>query len=262
MGNDSMRILASWFLAAAMLVPGGAYAQDAPSAELAVQEATVAAEPVKPREPSLQDRLEAVETAKLNREAAEFAARQVAENEAARSKGEADRIAYEEALALRRREAIETQSAQAARDAEFERDLAEQRRREVEYQASVARHNRCSAGSWQACDDIKKAKPLSTDQLTAAAATLTDTDARACVAQPVASPDEAFEGSTRATIVNTCDKPVDVRICLRRATGWNCGLAYAVKPQEQGSHWSFETQGEPFWDARLSGSTRPLASPN
>lgn len=256
------RTPAAWLLAAGVLAPP-ANAQEPPSAELAAGEAGNGdAQAGEQREPTLQDRLEAVETARLNREAAEFTARQVAaENEAVRSKAEADRRAFEEALARRARDALERQRAQAATDAEFERTLAEQRRRDVEYQASLARHKRCEDGSWRACNDIKQGTLLSEEQLSAAAATLTDADVRHCVASPVVSPNESFEGSTRALVVNRCETAVDVRICLLRTDGWNCGMSYALKPQDSGVHWAFETQGEVFWDARATGSTRPMADP-
>jgi hypothetical protein len=62
-------------------------------------------------------------------------------------------------------------------------------------------------------------------------------------------------------VVNACPTAVDVRICLLREGGWNCGVQWGLKPQDKWAWWSFKASGEVFWDARVSGSDRPLASP-
>jgi hypothetical protein len=61
--------------------------------------------------------------------------------------------------------------------------------------------------------------------------------------------------------VNGCDRPVDVRICLRRPEGWNCGMTSGLAPQESWSYSSFQATGEVFMDARVSGGRGGLAHP-
>ena len=72
-----------------------------------------------------------------------------------------------------------------------------------------------------------------------------------------------FQGNTAASILNGCGQPVDVRICLLTSTkGWNCGVGYGVASQGSWSWSSFNATGPVFVDARVSGSSRPLASPS
>jgi hypothetical protein len=91
----------------------------------------------------------------------------------------------------------------------------------------------------------------------------TETDANQCVTSAELLQDAAFKGNTAASVVNGCDKPVDIRICLMRDTGrWNCGATWGVHPQGKWSFSSFHATGQVFVDARTSGSSKPLASPN
>ena len=90
----------------------------------------------------------------------------------------------------------------------------------------------------------------------------TDTDANQCVTQAGTQLNATFKGNTAASIVNGCGQPVDVRICLMTSTkGWNCGVSYGVGSQEKWSWSSFDATGPVFVDARISSSSRPLASP-
>lgn len=201
-------------------------------------------------------RREVEETARLNREAAEFAARQVAENEAARRKGEADRKAYEASLARveREREAYEQAMEQNRRERE------EAQRQLLEYNAARQRHQLCVAGDRRACADIEAGRPA----LAAAGKpqeASTEQDATRCVSSPVVSPDPAFKGSTQAVVVNGCETAVDVRVCLLRTGGWNCAVTWGLEPQARWAHTSFESDGQVFWDARVSTSSRALARP-
>lgn len=204
-----------------------------------------------------QERLEAEETARLNREAADFAAKQVAENEASRRKEEAERKAYEEALAKAEREKAEYERAME----QNRREREEANRRQQEYFAAQRRHALCVGGDRKACADIEAGKPAMGEQLADAGEASTDTDARRCVSSPVVGVDSTFRGSTRAAVTNGCDTAVDVRICLLRTGGWNCGVVWGLAPQESWSHTSFETDGQVFWDARVARSARPLGTP-
>lgn len=203
-----------------------------------------------------RERLAVEETARLNREMADFAAQQAAKNIAARERAAADRKAYEQQLAQVDRE-------RAAYDASMEqhrRELEQANRRQQEYFAAQRRHTLCLNGDRQACADIESGRPvLAVTDMPATPST--DTDATRCVTPPVVSPDSSFRNSTQAVVINGCDTPVDVRLCLMRTGGWNCAVGWNIAPQAQWRHTSFESNGETFWDARVSTSSRELASP-
>ena len=91
----------------------------------------------------------------------------------------------------------------------------------------------------------------------------TNTDANRCVTTGETKLNATFQGNTAASILNGCGQPVDVRICLLTSTkGWNCGVGYGVASQGSWSWSSFNATGPVFVDARVSGSSRPLASPS
>jgi hypothetical protein len=215
----------------------------------ATDEAALAIEDHARREAEEKDRREVEETARLNREVADFAARQVADNEASRRRADAERKAYEQERAEYDRAMELNRSQRAAADLLLR-----------EYDAAQRRHARCLTGDKQACADIAAGKPALADAGQLAGAS-TETDATRCVASPVVSPDPAFRGSTQAVVINGCEAPVDVRVCLMRTGGWNCAVAWNLAPQARWAHTSFESDGQVFWDARVSTSSRQLASP-
>lgn len=91
----------------------------------------------------------------------------------------------------------------------------------------------------------------------------TDDDARQCVTEPVVSNSKTWANAMQAVVFNGCQKAVDVRICFLRSGGqWNCGVQWAVQPQDKWTWWSTETGGQIFWDARTAGVNRPLGSPS
>lgn len=144
----------------------------------------------------------------------------------------------------------------------FERVVEDQKRRHREYEAAVARNNRCRGGDQQACADIKAGKPALDEQLAdAGEAKTSDDDARTCVAEPVVSESKTWKNALQAVVVNGCKAPVDVRICLLRTGGWNCSMVTGLQPQDRWAHWSYETGGEIFWDAKIADSDKQLASP-
>ncbi len=143
----------------------------------------------------------------------------------------------------------------------FQLAVAEQERRQREYLADFERHKLCQAGNQQACDDIRAGKPVAVKEDQGKEKASTDTDARRCVAQPVVSPSATWKGAIQAVAVNGCETPVDIRICLLRSGGWNCGVQWGVRPQDRMTHFSFDTEGELFWDARVTGSNQPLGNP-
>jgi hypothetical protein len=90
----------------------------------------------------------------------------------------------------------------------------------------------------------------------------TDTDANQCVTTPETQANVSFQGNTAASVMNGCGQAVDVRICLMTDKGWNCGVTYGLGSQQRWSHSSFNATGQVFSDARTSGSSKALASPN
>jgi hypothetical protein len=91
---------------------------------------------------------------------------------------------------------------------------------------------------------------------------LTNTDANQCVTAPETRTNASFQGNTAASVMNGCGQAVDVRICLMTDKGWNCGVTYGLGSQQRWSHSSFNATGDVFSDARTSGSSKALASPN
>lgn len=116
------------------------------------------------------------------------------------------------------------------------------------YEKAKAQHARCVAGEKAACTQ-------------AASQASTDTDANICVTDPALRLNATFQGNTAASVINGCDKPVDVRICLMRSGGWNCAVTWGLAPQAHWSHSSFEATGEVFMDAKTSGSGGTLGQP-
>lgn len=159
----------------------------------------------------------------------------------------------------------EAEKAMAAHEAKMEahrRKLAEAERAREEWLAVKRRHDRCMGGDQQACKDMDAGKPATPEQLAdAGEAKTSDDEARSCVTEPVVSASQTFKGQIQAVVFNGCKTAVDVRICLLRTGGWNCGATWGLQPQGRWTHTTFQSQGGVFWDARTTGTNRPLASP-
>ncbi len=197
---------------------------------------------------------------------------QSAENKA---KYEAELAAYKQTIAdqqeaERRKQAAHAANLQEAAKAQdaYEAKLAAHRReldaanaRQQAYMAAQRRHALCVNGDKLACDTIAAGTATMAASPAAAGAASTATEATTCVSRPVISANATFAGNTAATVANGCATAVDVRICLMREGGWNCGVKWGLQPQQRWSHSSFKASGEIFWDARVSGSSEPLESP-
>ena len=190
-----------------------------------------------------------------------------AEFQAKMAEHEAGVAEYNRKVAEREAE-IERQNAQqsaakeaAARELEaYRMKAAAAERLQKKYDAAQKRHSLCLAGNAQACADIAAGKPVAAEVADAGKAS-TDSDATRCVSSPVVGQSSTWKDAIAATVVNGCPTAVDVRICLLRDGGWNCGVNWGLKPQESWAWSSFKSNGELFWDARVSGSNRPLGSP-
>jgi phage host-nuclease inhibitor protein Gam len=158
-------------------------------------------------------------------------------------------------------EAAKAQDAYAAKLAAHRRELDAANARQQAYMAAQRRHALCTNGDKQACADIAAGTTTMAAAPAPAGAASTDTEATTCVSRPVVSSNATFAGNTAAMVVNGCPTAVDVRICLMREGGWNCGVKWGLQPQERWSHSSFKASGQIFWDARVSGSSEALESP-
>ena len=231
--------------------PSGAKTETQPKAPAATadQPEVAASESREQREAEWQAKVAAhqAKVADYNRKVAEREAeiaRQEKQQAEARDAAAREKAAYEAKMAAHRRE------------------LDAANRRQQEYFAAQRRHALCVNGDQKACAEIALGEPAMGDELAANDQPKTsDDDARTCVSRPVVSASSTFKGQTQAVVFNGCKTAVDVRICLLRSGGWNCGVAWGLKPQERWTHTSFETRGELFWDARMAGSNQSLASP-
>lgn len=203
-----------------------------------------------------REKREAEFQAKLAEHEAEVAEyrRKVAEREAEIARQEKEQAKARDAAAREK-------AAYEAKMAAHRRELDAANQRQQEYFAAQRRHALCLNGDKAACDAIAAGTSAMGEQLAQKEEVSTDTDATTCVSRPVVSASATFKGQTQAVVFNGCETAVDVRICLLRTGGWNCGVTWGLKPQERWTHTSFETQGELFWDARVAGSSTPLASP-
>ena len=159
---------------------------------------------------------------------------------------------------------------QAAQQLAAFEDRQEAHRQEVERHAQLMLEHRdaqqrnalCNVGDRAACEALAKGKLAEAAiPRSDAGDASTDSDARMCMTEPTLSPNEAYKGSLKAVVVNGCQKPVDVRICLMSNSGWDCGMRTGLKPQENWTWWTLHPQDGVFWDARTSGSKRQLGSP-
>lgn len=177
--------------------------------------------------------------------------------------------ARQEEIARQQREHAAAQNEAARAKAEFDRKQAahsrlieEHTKRQMEYVAARNRQVLCVNGNKQACAEITGAKSAPAEKIADAGEPATsDDEARTCVTDPVLGPSKVWKGALAATVINGCKTAVDARICLLREGGWNCGVYWGLKPQQRWTWTSFKATGDLFWDARMTGSGRPLGEP-
>jgi hypothetical protein len=154
----------------------------------------------------------------------------------------------------------QAESERAAAQAERERQAQEQAAAEERAAAEAQRQRAADAERDRLAGEQRQAREQERARAAAAQAS-TANDARSCVSAPVLQQNASFEGNTAASVINGCGEPVDVRICLMRDDGWNCGMTNGLAPQASWSWSSFRATGEVFMDARVSGSSRTLTHP-
>ena len=195
--------------------------------------------------------------------------------------------AKSESLAPPRKTKADYDAEFAVKQAAYERELAEQQRKVEEFEQAkrdlAQRQSDQKAAAQQALNqhadamrqhDAVVAKYQEEVRVAAQASLLadfdkrhnlgkasTDTDANRCVTTPETQQNVSFKGNTAASVVNGCGQPVDVRICLMTSDGWNCGVTYGLAGQAKWSWSSMNATGQVFMDARVTGSSRAMASP-
>lgn len=244
----------------------------------------------KPSSPPAQLNIVAPESASSAKADREIRKQQAQEAEAARKAAREQREAefqaklaehdaqvanYERKVAEREAEIVRQKEQQAAaadvaareiaayrsKMEEHRAQVAEADRRKQEYEAEQRRYSLCVTGNGAACSAIAAGAPAAEKKVADAGKASTDTDATQCVSSPVVGPSTTWKDAIAATVVNGCQTAVDVRVCLLREGGWNCGVNWGLQPQEKWVWWSFKASGEIFWDARVAGSSKALASP-
>jgi len=221
---------------------------------------------IKPSKPAAENRKQAAEEAEAVRKAAreqreaEFQ-RKVAEHDAAVAEYERKVAERDAEIARQEREHSAAQEAADREIVAYRAKMAEAERIQQEYDAAQKRYALCVTGNGAACSVIASGQPVAEQKVADAGKASTDTDATRCVSSPVVGPSETWKDAIAATVVNACPTAVDVRICLLREGGWNCGVNWGLKPQEKWSWSSFKSDGQVFWDARVAGSNKVLGSP-
>lgn len=88
-------------------------------------------------------------------------------------------------------------------------------------------------------------------------------DAKNCVTPPQIGKNPNCPNGNSARIHNRCDKPVDIKICIRTTRDkWDCGVQWGVQP---GGSWSYPScfgTNDVVYDARPAGSSRKFANPD
>lgn len=161
-------------------------------------------------------------------------------------------VQEQDQAAAQQRQAEADAQAQAQRERETAAEAAAQAEREREAAAAEAERERVAE---QEREQRERAEANAKMQAS------TNTDATRCVSQPELRANDTYQGNTAAYVSNGCGTPVDVRICLMRDNGWNCGMTNGLAPQASWSWSSFRATGQVFMDARVSGSGRTLNSP-
>ena len=231
------------------------------------------------RQAALQAQLWAAQEAQ--RQAEEAAADAEFEEERARKAAawEQSRQASEQALAdslarLRNTTAqIQAQQAQAAEQQRLQAEAADraERQRQVELIRQANQRQADEAARLAALRQPAEANRQETQQpqqpriagdTAGAGHASTDTDANRCVSRSEVRQNDTFQGNTAAYVVNGCGTPVDVKVCLMTDSGWKCGATWGLASQGSWSYSAFNATGPVFVDAKTTGSSRRLASPN
>jgi hypothetical protein len=163
---------------------------------------------------------------------------------------------------------IQAQQAEAADRAERQRQVelirqANQRQDEEAARLAAQRQQyEQQRAQAQASERARTQQPGSASGIAGAGRASTDTDANRCISRAELRENDTFQGNTAAYVTNGCGTPVDVKICLMTDSGWKCGVTWGLASQASWSHSAFRAAGGVFVDAKVAGSSRPLAAPN
>lgn len=166
-----------------------------------------------------------------------------------------------EALARQRAQADALAAADRQRQVELIRQANQRQEEEAARLAAQRQQYEQQRADAEAAERARQPQRVAQRSATAGGAS-TDTDANRCVTQSEVRVDDTFKGNTAAYVVNGCGQPVDVKICLMTDSGWQCGATTGLASQARWSHSAFRATGAVFVDAKTTGSSRRLASPN
>lgn len=168
--------------------------------------------------------------------------------------------AQQNAEAQRNAEALRIAAAQKAQAAERARIEAEALQKRSAQQVA---NNSTTSSAMRDPNSGVKAKPVggsTTPSSTSRAST--KSDPHLCISSPQQMRNPNCKDGTAFGVTNSCQEPVDLRICIRTVKGlWDCGVLYGVKAGARGSWPSCFGTSDVFVSARNSGSDIPLASP-
>ena len=166
-----------------------------------------------------------------------------------------------EALARQRAQAEALAAADRQRQMELVRQANQRQQEEAARLAAQRQQYEQQRADAQAAERARQQQRVEQNSAAAGGAS-TDTDANRCVTRSEVRLDDTFKGNTAAYVVYGCGKPVDVKICLMTDSGWQCGATTGLASQASWSHSAFRATGAVFVDAKTTGSSRRLASPN
>jgi hypothetical protein len=167
-----------------------------------------------------------------------------------------------EALARQRAQSEALAAAERQRQVELIRQANQRQEEEAARLAAQRLQSEQQRADAQAAERAGQPQRGAQDSAATAGQASTDTDANRCVTQSEVRVDDTFKGNTAAYVVNGCGKPVDVKVCLMTDSGWQCGATSNLASQARWSHSAFRATGAVFVDAKITGSSRRLASPN
>ena len=167
-----------------------------------------------------------------------------------------------DALARQRAQSDALAAAERQRQVELIRQANQRQDEEAARLAAQRQQYEQQRADAQAAERAREQQQRGAEQSATAGHASTDTDANRCVTQSEVRVDDTFKGNTAAYVVNGCGTPVDVKICLMTDSGWKCGATGGLGSQASWSYSAFHATGAVFVDAKTTGSSRRLGSPN
>lgn len=162
-------------------------------------------------------------------------------------------------------EALRADALQKAQAAERARIEAENIQKRAAENARLANTGLTNNSAMRNPNTGLKAQPVGSNNSTSPVSTSrasTKSDPHLCISSPQQVRNPNCKDGTAFNITNSCQGPVDLRICIRTVKGqWDCGVRYGVKAGAVAGWPSCFGTNDVFVSARHSDSDIPLASP-